>query len=403
MAALQYVHVPGYSAILFRKTYADLSLPGALMDRAATWLTGCGARWRGVEKRWDFPNGSKLSFAYLQHPTDKYRYQGSEYQFIGFDEVTQFDQADYLYLFSRLRRTNDIPVPLRMRAASNPGGRGHDWVKARFITDPSDRVFIPAKLDDNPHINRDEYRENLQNLDHITRKQLLLGDWDVLPNGDIFLRDWFRYAQEKNGFYRTEKAVVAVNECSRFATVDLAISEKLSADYTVICIWALTPNGHLILLDLWRGRIDAPTTISRIKTLYAKYDLDWVGVEDVGYQRSIIQQLILEDVTAKGLKPSGDKVARAQAASIRFEAGMVHLMDGEWRNDLEREMLAFPNAPHDDMVDAVSYGCFAASRYARGKLGTPAVDAVEEEPEKSEHEKLTEREKAFMFGDDDDD
>ena len=32
MAALQYVHVPGYAAILFRRTYADLSLPGALMD-----------------------------------------------------------------------------------------------------------------------------------------------------------------------------------------------------------------------------------------------------------------------------------------------------------------------------------------------------------------------------------
>ena len=56
MAALQYVHVPGYAALILRRTYADLSLPGAIMDRAHEWLQGTGATWNGTEKRWTFPS-----------------------------------------------------------------------------------------------------------------------------------------------------------------------------------------------------------------------------------------------------------------------------------------------------------------------------------------------------------
>jgi len=49
MAALQYVDVPGYAAILFRRTFRDLALPGALMDRAREWLSGTDARWNEID------------------------------------------------------------------------------------------------------------------------------------------------------------------------------------------------------------------------------------------------------------------------------------------------------------------------------------------------------------------
>ena len=52
-------------------------------------------------------------------------------------------------------------IPLRMRSASNPGNVGHDWVKRRFVerlgASAGDRLFVPARLNDNPLINRDEY------------------------------------------------------------------------------------------------------------------------------------------------------------------------------------------------------------------------------------------------------
>lgn len=199
MAALQYADVPGYAALLLRKSYADLSLPGAIMDRSKEWLTGTDAHWSEIDKTWTFPSRARLTFGYLQTANDKYRYQGAEFQFVGFDELTQFAEADYLYLSSRLRRPDSgalSEVPLRLRSASNPGGKGHRWVKRRYLDkepnplDPDDtpekcvaRIFIPAKVADNPAIDRDAYLTSLSALDPETRQQLADGNWNARGAG----------------------------------------------------------------------------------------------------------------------------------------------------------------------------------------------------------------------------
>lgn len=208
MAALEYVHVPGYAALLLRKTYADLSKPGALMDRAHSWLHG-KAHWSSEKKTWTFPSGATLTFGYLETEIDKYQYQSAEFQFIGMDEVTHFTESQYRYLFSRLRRLKGSNVPIRMRAASNPDNGTGLWVKDRFIPEdftPEDaeesrvwevyavdeetgeritRYFVPARLDDNPHIDQEEYELSLRELDPIERAQLRRGDWSIAKKGDI--------------------------------------------------------------------------------------------------------------------------------------------------------------------------------------------------------------------------
>ncbi len=195
MAALEYVHVPGYSAILFRRTYQDLNLPGAIMARSHEWLAGTDASWNGTDKRWTFPSGAVLSFGYLDTDRDRFRYASAEFQFIGFDELTQFPEGWYRFLFSRLRRRQGVNVPLRMRAATNPGGIGHEWVRRRFISTPSpDRPFVPAKLDDNPSLDADEYRASLAELDTATRKQLEEGLWIRDVEGLVY-----RYDDARNG------------------------------------------------------------------------------------------------------------------------------------------------------------------------------------------------------------
>lgn len=205
MSALRYVDVPGYAALILRKTFADLALPGAIMARAKEWLAGTDARWNERDSRFTFPSGATLSFGYLDTKNDKYRYAGAEFQFVAFDELTQFSEEDYVYLFTRLRKPADgslADVPLRMRSASNPGNRGHEWVRRRLVKrlpappredeepDPMDtperaarRVFIPAKLEDNPSIDADDYRESLAAVDQHTREQILDGDWDARPPG----------------------------------------------------------------------------------------------------------------------------------------------------------------------------------------------------------------------------
>lgn len=175
--ALRYAGVRGYSAIMFRRSYTDLALPGALMDRAHQWLCTTAARWRDRDKTWEFPGGATLTFGYLDGRMDHYRYQSAEFQRIYFDELTQFEERQYLYLFSRLRRRADATVPLAMRSASNPGGIGHDWVKQRFLIDPRDRIFIRSTLRDNPHLDQARYLESLGQLDPITRRQLIDGEW----------------------------------------------------------------------------------------------------------------------------------------------------------------------------------------------------------------------------------
>lgn len=193
MAALKYVHVPGYAALILRRTYADLSLPGAIMDRAHDWLQGTGATWNGTEKRWTFPSGAVLQFGYCETARDVYRYQGAEFQCVCVDELTQWAEQPYRYLLSRLRRPEGSTVPLRMRAASNPGGIGHEWVKRRFLDAPDGRVFVPALLDDNPHVDAEAYRHALDQLDAVTRKQLLDGVWTRDAGGLVY-----QFGEERN-------------------------------------------------------------------------------------------------------------------------------------------------------------------------------------------------------------
>ena len=284
MAALQYVDVPKYNAIIFRKTLTDLNLPGALLDRSREWLSDTDATFK--DSCWWFPSGARLQFGYLDTELHKFRYQGAEFQFIGFDEVTQFYEDDFLYLRSRLRKTRcpyhaghvedgvNVPlpddpdcqtcreyaalsrVPLRFRSATNPGGMGHLWVKKRFdigaIVDGHDRKgkpihrtgtngkpvyvgrnpkrpFVPALVQANPYLDQAEYIESLKELDPVTREQLLNGDWSISADGR-FRRAWIRY-YSNNGPYiilgqgRTGQPFHR-NKCHIFTICDTASSSR---------------------------------------------------------------------------------------------------------------------------------------------------------------------------------
>jgi hypothetical protein len=183
MSALQYVEKTDYCALLLRRTYSDLMLPKSLMDLAHRWLKSTSAKWDGKNYFYVFPSGSKLVFGYCNNPGDEERYRSAEFQYIGVDEVTLWPEKQYKFLFSRLRRSINSDIPIRMRCATNPGGVGHEWVKRLFIEEASkpSRKFIPAKLFDNPRIDRDSYKQCLMELDPVRRAQILDGDWNISP------------------------------------------------------------------------------------------------------------------------------------------------------------------------------------------------------------------------------
>ena len=146
-AGLQYADVPGYAALLVRRSYMELMQPNGLIDLSKKWLGATDAVWRESDYTWRFPSGATLTFRYLQGASSELAFQGGEYQFIGIDEVTEIEEDAYRFLFSRLRNKAGSQIPLRMRAASNPYGPGAEWVYRRFILEgPSERQARRAHL-----------------------------------------------------------------------------------------------------------------------------------------------------------------------------------------------------------------------------------------------------------------
>lgn len=126
--ALRYVHLPTYRALLLRREWPELRR--TLLARSWEIYPVLGGEWSSTTKTWSFPSGATIELGHAEHEKDVHRYQGAAFQYVGFDELTHFTRSQYVYLISRLRSTDGIP--LRLRAATNPGGPGHDWVLERF-------------------------------------------------------------------------------------------------------------------------------------------------------------------------------------------------------------------------------------------------------------------------------
>lgn len=367
MAALEHVTVPNYSALILRRTFADLNKPGSLIPRSHDWLAG-KAHWDGQNKAWRFASGAVLTFGYLETELDKYQYQSAEYQFIGFDELTQFSESQYTYLFSRLRRSSSSEVPLRMRSASNPGGVGHDWVRERFIPDgvtaadadgifqvDEQRAFVPASLDDNPYIDREEYVGSLMELDPTTRAQLLRGDWSARASGGYFKREHWRYAD------------VAPVGLQYLRFWDFAATDPKPGRDPDWLAGALVgrdeATGRTYIADMVRFR-GTPSAVEQVIRQTAESDGEEVAIwfeEEPGsqgrmltdaYQRTI---LAAYDVNVLRASTRGSKTALAGPLASQVEAGNVTLVRGSWNKAFIEEADAFPTPDvHDDQVDAAS-------------------------------------------------
>jgi len=206
---MRYFNNSNFSGLILRRTNDEL--------RELIWKSQelypkiyPGSKWQEKKSQWVFPSGGKLWMTYLERDEDVLRYQGLSFSYIAFDELTQYATPfAWNYMRSRLRST-DPTLPLFQRATTNPGGRGHGWVKKMFV-DPAPsnikfaatdidtantltfpkghekegqplfyRRFIPATLKDNPYLMQDgQYEANLLALPETQRRQLLEGDWDV--------------------------------------------------------------------------------------------------------------------------------------------------------------------------------------------------------------------------------
>lgn len=380
MAALQYVDIPGYSAILFRKTYADLSLPGALIDMSKQWLMpfveSKEVKWSEKDKKYEFPSGATLNFGYLESANDCYRYQGAEFQYIGMDEVTHINPANYRYLFSRLRKPKTLQVPLRFRATANPGGEYGEYYYQRFFVEGAEagRIFIGAGLDDNPYLDGDAYRESLAELDPVEREQLLNGNWEIKASGDMFNRQWFPIIAPIN----VPKNLDIVRHWD-FASTDPAkrkSKNKRDPDWTVGLKMGYA-DGMYYILDIERIQ-KTPSDIETIVKTNAVLDGHNCSItleQEPGSSGAITvdhySRNILPGFTFTGVSSTGSKVERARTASAAAQNGNIFIVQG-CRNILPffDELDTFPYGLHDDTIDGLS-GAFNFFRNKTIKTSAP--------------------------------
>lgn len=345
MDALQGVNVPGYSAILFRRTYTDLALPGAIMDRSHEWLSGTDAKWNDRDKTWVFPSGATLSFGYLDGPRDHFRYQGAEFQYIGFDELTQFLEKQYVYLFSRLRRTHGVTVPLKMRGATNPGDIGHEWVKRRFLDEPDDRAFVPAKLEDNPHLDRVAYLDALGQLDPVTRQQLRDGLWVRDTSGLVY----YAWDDARN---QTRVLPDAVAEWQHILGCDFGVTDPTA--FVVVAFNQHHDIAYVVRSEQWKDL--APSAAAEIvKDWNARYNFDCI-VGDIGglgkaFQAEWQQRFYLP------MKP----------ASKSDKLGYIKLLNG----DLANGKLRILRAGNEQLVTDLRSLAWADEKHLKEHPGLP--------------------------------
>lgn len=178
---------PGSRQLMLRRTMPELER--SLVPAAMRLYPQSVASYKVSEHRWDFINGSTLEFGYCDAESDVTKYQSAEYDVIRFDELTHFTESQFTYLLSRIRGANSYPK--QVKATTNPGGIGHQWVKSRFIDpmppdemhefDGETRLFLPARLTDNPFLRRADagYEKRLRLLSVHDRRALLDGVWEL--------------------------------------------------------------------------------------------------------------------------------------------------------------------------------------------------------------------------------
>lgn len=277
-AALQFADVPGYSALILRRKFTDLTMRGALLDMSHEWLDEykkLGVKFNDNKRTWSFPSGATLQFGYLDHPQDVGRYRGGEFHFIGFDEIGEFpDREPYRFLFTRLRspigegRESVIErfgqardgvcladVPLRVRCAGNPGGPGMEWVKDRFVEakdgGPTHAPFIPSTYRENPAIDNEQYEASLAQVSEVERRRMGEGDWSVaeVPGAlwkmdQITRDDWV----VEDGFDEFDSVVMAV---------DPSVGEGAGDECGIVVVGARSDGTLVVLADLsMRGHPD---------------------------------------------------------------------------------------------------------------------------------------------------
>ena len=181
----------------------------------------------------------------------------------------------------------------------------------------------------------------------------------VARGGGIFKERYFRYWHKG----------ACPKIMYRVIYADTASKEKEQNDYSVLMVAGMTQDGDVAILDMLRGKWEAPDLDINARQFWAKQKaikgqgiLREMRIEDKSSGTGLIQSLKrpttvngvkYDKITIKAIPRDTDKVSRAYSCSPQIEQGFVLFpFDADWILDFKKEMIEFPAARHDDMVDA---------------------------------------------------
>jgi predicted phage terminase large subunit-like protein len=391
---LRHFNNPKFNGVIFRRNSTQVRNPGGLWDESTALYTQLKATPKQSYLEWIFPANGKLKFAHLENESSVYDWQGSQIPFIGFDEVTHFSEKQFFYMMSRNRSTSGIPGYIR--ATCNPDcdswvRRFIDWWigddgfpikqragKIRYFIRSEDEIiwadtkeelmekygddqlpksftFIPSTIYDNQVLLKSDpsYLSSLKSLSRVERMRLLEGNWDVRAQaGSYFQRGWFSILEALPANH-----ISCVRYWDRAATKPNETNKD--PDYTVGAKIYRYADGTFVIADLVRIR-DTPLNVERTVRNTAEQDGTSVptcveqdpGSAGVADAENYVR--LLAGFIVRVRKPSKDKVTRALPLSAQCEHGNVKILRGEWNEKFLNEMENFPDASHDDIVDACS-------------------------------------------------
>ncbi len=410
---LRHYQNKAFGAVIFRRTYPEITNEGALWDESVNLYSLLGARPVKGDLYWDF-GGAKISFAHLQYDDTVETWKTSQIALIEFDQLETFTAYQFWYMFSRNRSLCGVKPYVRATANPEPGWLADllDWwigedgyarldrtgvirwfirgdndeliwadnkkeLQEKYSKDPKSMTFLLATIYDNKILmeKNPEYLANLQALPLVERERLLGdakrgGNWKIKPSaGKVFNRSWFKIVE----------AVPAEGVVVR--RWDFAATEKElvkdDPDYTASCLM-LAVNGSYYILDATAERI-SPAELDRTYENITRQDqVRFTGQSrrylsrweqepgSAGKRESWRMTKQMAGIDAKGLPSAGDKLVRAKPLAAQAEIGNVYLLAGPWNERWLNHMHGQPDLPHDDEMDAAS-GAFGDLTHQAGR------------------------------------